>query len=243
MVQNRLMRKAKSILLHTCCAPCAIGLVRELISRGISPNLFFFNPNVHPYSEFQKRLRAVEVMAEAEKLPLHARSDYGLERFLYEVMGTTSQTSYVGRDISGCEKFELSNLRPPMRCERCYWMRLQMTASFAHQNGFTVFTTSLLVSPRQNHELIRNLGHTVGKESGVEFLYEDFRHLYEVSRELAKKKSLYLQRYCGCVFSEYEQAIATPRKVITRHKCSPAGSSRTPDFSSSPDNGGATSAT
>ena len=91
------------------------------------------------------------------------------------------------------------------RCKLCWELRLSETADFAKKNDFNGFTTTLLISPYQDHELIKEIGEKIAKEKDIEFYYEDFRKGFKESQEEAKGKELYRQKYCGCVFSELER--------------------------------------
>ncbi|MBI5360244.1 MAG: epoxyqueuosine reductase QueH [Planctomycetes bacterium] len=178
-----------SILVHICCGVCLSGLVEELRKRGFEPHGFFFNPNIHPFMEFQKRLRAVEVACEILKMPCHFNRQYGLNEFLCRLNG-----KYTGR------------------CATCYEMRFVEVARYAKENGFSAFTTTLITSPRQNQLLIEEIARKAGAQYGVEFVCFSAIHLHEEGKKIAKKHSLYRQQYCGCVFSEYERYNSTERE-------------------------------
>ena len=91
------------------------------------------------------------------------------------------------------------------RCGDCFKMRLGMTAAVARVKGFTSFTTTLLISPYQKHELLREVAETAAKEQGIDFYYEDFRTGFRESQRLSREMNLYRQKYCGCVYSEWER--------------------------------------
>jgi len=93
----------------------------------------------------------------------------------------------------------------PQRCQYCFRLRLLKTAETAYQKGFNAFTTSLLISPHQKHDLLREIGSKISKEKGIEFLYADLRKRYSDSRHMTKGLNLYRQQYCGCVYSEWER--------------------------------------
>ena len=175
------------LLLHICCAPCIAAPLAELRRGGAEVTGFFYNPNIHPLQEFRKRLRAVEVFAEQEKLDLIGRPEYGLHEFLRKTTGHE-------RDPEG-----------GARCAICYRMRIDATAALARQEGFDAFTTSMLFSRQQNHELVSSIGREAAGREGVAFHYADLRHMVDASMEIARKRSLYRQQYCGCIFSEYER--------------------------------------
>lgn len=181
-----------NLLLHICCGVCASALVDKWRKDGIKITGYFYNPNIHPYQEFQKRLRAVQVLAEAEKIPVQYETEYGLRQFLKQV-----------QDV-------------PERCNGCYELRLGQTAQFARRNGFDTFSSTLIISPQQNQEKIKSIGEKIAAEAGISFKYEPITQLYDKSREIAKKRSLYRQQYCGCIYSEYERfGRAQPQTVGT----------------------------
>jgi len=176
------------LLLHICCAPCIAAPLRELRSQGEVTG-FFYNPNIHPLLEFRNRLRAVEVFGEQEKLPVIYHREYGLVDFLRRIGPDTTD-----------------------RCGTCYKMRIDATAAAAREGGFDAFTTSLLFSRHQQHERINTLAREAAEREGVEFHYADLRHLADESHAIAKKRSLYRQQYCGCIFSEYDRYKDTNRR-------------------------------
>lgn len=91
------------------------------------------------------------------------------------------------------------------RCRTCYTMRLSEAARYAAENGYSSFTTTLLISPYQNHELLRRVGMEQAQQYGIEFLYRDFRPLFKAGQEEARALGLYMQKYCGCIFSEEDR--------------------------------------
>lgn len=170
------------ILLHICCGPCSIFPILRLRELGHEAQGHFFNPNIHPYKEFIRRLDTLEVYAAGVNLPLQVDRRYLLEDFLTQVMRSER-----------------------LRCEECYEMRLRETARQAGLLGADAFSTTLLVSPYQKHDLIRKTGEIVGKETGVKFFYEDFRPGWQSGVEISRKLEMYRQPYCGCIFSEKER--------------------------------------
>ena len=171
------------LLLHTCCAPCAISCVDTLRKEGIEPTLFFVNPNIHPYMEYERRLTTLREWAKAENLSLLEQGGYGLPSFLEQI----------------------SDFEPPARCICCYRLRMDKTALFAKENGFTHISTTLLISPYQNHEGIIAEGKKATEALGLDFLVRDFRPYFREGQEKAKELGLYRQAYCGCIFSEEER--------------------------------------
>lgn len=178
------------VLIHICCAPCLAGPLESLRAQGHSVEGLFHNPNIHPLLEFRRRVKALRVFLEADPLAVDIDEEYGLEAFL--------------REVGPLE---------PGRCSRCYALRLGRTAHAAAGRGFDAFTTTLLVSESQKHDAVRRAGEQAGAEAGVRFLYQDFRPLLERSADTAKKRHLYRQPYCGCVFSEAERFRDTTREL------------------------------
>ena len=177
-------------LLHVCCAPCANQPIEVLRGDGLEVTAFWYNPNIHPFTEYRSRRNCVRDYAAEIALPLIERNDYGLRPFVREVAS----------DIQG-------------RCVKCYEMRLFETARQAKELGFDSFTSSLFISPYQNHELMRETAERAAAEYGVEFLYRDFRPYFKAGQEFARAHDFYMQKYCGCVFSEQERYLK-PKKII-----------------------------
>jgi predicted adenine nucleotide alpha hydrolase (AANH) superfamily ATPase len=171
-----------NILLHICCANCAIYPVKILREQNHQVTGFFFNPNIHPYQEFKRRLDTVRDYAERTELPMAYRDDYLLEEFL-------AQTAAA----------------PGHRCGYCYHLRMEETARFAAGNGFEGFSTSLLYSRFQNHETIREYGQALGQRYGLVFHYQDFRAGWKEGIDTSKAMGLYRQQYCGCIYSEKDR--------------------------------------
>ena len=170
------------ILLHTCCGPCTIVPLETLLDEGWSVHGFFYNPNIQPYREFEKRLQTLETLATMESLELIVRPDYDLEGFV-------RRTAF----------------REGERCISCYSTRLEATARLAKRSRFDAFTTTLLYSRMQKHELIVSVANEAARKTGVPFLYRDFRSGWKTGQEKAKAMGLYRQEYCGCIYSEKER--------------------------------------
>ena len=170
------------LLLHICCGPCSISPIAQLREMGHELQGFFFNPNIHPYKEFERRLDTLKEYATAIDLPLTIDGRYLLEDFLAEAM-----------------RFDR------IRCEGCYEMRFHIAAAAAKQQECDAFTTTLLVSPYQKHDLIREVGERVAKETGIPFYYVDFRPGWHEGVRISRERQMYRQPYCGCIFSEQER--------------------------------------
>ena len=177
-------------LLHICCAPCANQCIDVLRGDGLEVSGFWYNPNIHPFTEYRARRNCLREYAGSIDLPLIEKNDYALRPFIREVAA----------DIAN-------------RCGKCYEMRLFEAARQAKELGFDSFTSSLFISPYQNHELMRETAQRAAFEYGVEFLYRDFRPYFKAGQEKARELGFYMQKYCGCVFSEEERYLKPSRRV------------------------------
>jgi predicted adenine nucleotide alpha hydrolase (AANH) superfamily ATPase len=177
-------------LLHICCAPCANQCIEVLRGDHYEVTGYWYNPNIHPFTEYRARRNTVRDYAATIELPMIEQDDYALRPFIREV----------AEDIGG-------------RCVKCYEMRLFEAARTAKDNGFDSFTSSLFISPYQNHELMREVAQRAASEYGVEFLYRDFRPYFRAGQDFAREHDFYMQKYCGCVFSEQERYLK-PTKII-----------------------------
>ena len=171
-----------STVLHICCAPCSIQCIEALRNEGIEPVGYWYNPNIHPYTEYRSRKTTLEEYAKSISLTLAVNNEYGLRPFLAAVGSAFND-----------------------RCETCYRMRLFETARYAAENGFSSFTTTLLISPYQNHDLIVKVAQEAAAAHGVDFLYRDFRPTFRDGQQVARDSGLYMQKYCGCIFSEEDR--------------------------------------
>ncbi len=179
--------KRLRVLVHCCCGPCAAYPVDALTAEGASLHLYFYNPNVHPYQEFERRLEAVRTLALKKGLPLIEDPGYNLEEWLRMVVFRESQ-----------------------RCTLCYGKRLEAAARIARKGKFDAFTTTLLYSRQQKHEKIRDMAEAAAEEAGVKFLYRDFRTGWKAGIQSSKEMGLYRQQYCGCVYSERDRFLGPP---------------------------------
>lgn len=177
------------ILFHMCCAPCSIFPVEVLRNAGHDLHGVFYNPNIHPYTEYMQRLTTAKEYCEKVNMPLIVIDQYNISEFL-------RNCAY----------------RETTRCQMCYSKRLERVASIAKKGDFDAFTTSLLVSPFQKHELIKRIGQEVESKYGVEFLYMDFRPGFKEGQQKAKEMELYRQQYCGCIYSEEERYLGKKKR-------------------------------
>ena len=139
------------LLLHICCAPCSVMCIEALRAEGIEPTGFWYNPNIHPVTEYKARKNTLTKYAAAE-------------------------------------------------------------------NGYDSFSTTLLISPYQNHELIIKTAQAMAKKYHVTFLYRDFRPYFKEGQEKARDMGLYMQKYCGCVFSEEDRFLDRKKGLVTIQK-------------------------
>ena len=182
------------LLLHTCCAPCAIACVQSLAEENYDVTSFWLNPNIHPFTEHRSRRDTLISYAQSIGLPLVTQGEYGLRPFL-QAIG---------------QRFDA-------RCGHCYALRMNATAQYAAANGFAAFSTTLLISPYQNHELLVQTAEAAAAEAGVSFLYRDFRPLFRQGQAQARALGLYMQKYCGCIFSEEDRYLpkgAKPKENV-----------------------------
>ena len=172
----------KSALIHVCCAHCAAYTVDYWRQQGYAVSALWYNPNIHPYQEHRQRLEGMQALAREMDFPLIVDDSYDLMEYFRRVAGHEDE-----------------------RCRHCYDLRLGKAAAIARERGEDAFTSTLLISPQQQHEAIREAGERVAAREGVAFLYADLRKRYSDSRHLTKPMNLYRQQYCGCVYSEWER--------------------------------------
>ena len=172
----------KPVLLHCCCAHCSAYTVEYWRQQGYEVSALWYNPNIHPYREHQHRLESMQFLSQKMKFPLAVTEGYDMPEYFRRVVGDESQ-----------------------RCQHCFDLRLTKTAETARQMGIPAFTTTLLISPHQKHDLLQETGNRIAKETGVAFLYADLRKRYSDSRHMTKPIDLYRQQYCGCLYSEWER--------------------------------------
>jgi epoxyqueuosine reductase len=170
------------LLLHTCCGPCLIYPQKVLRAEGMAVTAYFHNPNIHPYREFAARLGTCREYLEVLALPHLLDREYGLTSFLRQVV-----------------------FRERERCASCYAMRLEKTAALAAREGFDGFSTTLLYSRYQNHQLIKSTGERLAEMFGLAFVYRDFREGWQEGINRSKEMGMYRQAYCGCIYSEQER--------------------------------------
>lgn len=170
------------VLLHICCGPCTIYPLRILREEGHEVTGLFYNPNIHPFSEYEKRKDTLQTLGEMTGLPLIIDETYPIEHFF----------SATAPDLKN-------------RCLSCYRLRLEYTARTALELGFDAFTSTLLYSRYQNHQAIMETAAEAAARWDAKFLYRDFRTGWKEGIDLSRAMGLYRQKYCGCLFSEKER--------------------------------------
>ncbi|MBR3134894.1 MAG: epoxyqueuosine reductase QueH [Clostridia bacterium] len=168
------------LLMHTCCAPCSVYCIKKLKEESIEPDLYWYNPNIHPYKEYEARRDCLIEYAKRQNLKLIIEDEYGLDEFCKNVSNSIDS-----------------------RCiDYCYPVRMRKTFEYAKQNGYDAVTTTLLYSIYQKHDYIKKLCEDLSKEYGITFFYRDFRYGFWEGHDEAKEAGLYMQKYCGCIYSE-----------------------------------------
>ena len=180
----------KKILIHVCCGPCGIYPI-EVLGEQFEVTAFYFNPNIHPENEYKNRLKAFQKYLDKYKIN-YLIGEYNPQDYFDTVEDVTKNKGE--------------------RCPLCYELRLDKTAQTAREKGYDAFTSTLLISPHQDIDLVRTLGENLGEKNKVEFFdgqiagdkkkYKGFRPGFTEGRKKAKKEALYAQTYCGCLYSQ-----------------------------------------
>lgn len=175
----------KRLLLHICCGPCSTYSIRRLREQGFEVTGFWYNPNIHPFAEHERRRECILAYGKEVGLTLIEWESYEMPAYFRAV---------VGHEAFG------------ERCAICYRLRLERTAEIARQKHFDAFSTTLLISPYQQQALIRSVGQELAGSRGLEFYFENLRRGWSERGHMAREHHLYQQRYCGCIYSEWEAA-------------------------------------
>lgn len=181
------------LVLHTCCAPCATCVNRFFAEQGFKVVNVFYNPNIHPYEEYGRRLEA-----------------------LVEYTMQSGGVLYTPFPYDPREFFALSS-DLEKRCVLCYTLRLQKVAQWAKEHGFAFFSTTLTLSPYQDVRRICEVGEQVGSKVGIYFLGFDLRRYFAESTRISKEMGLYRQNYCGCIASRWEGVKKRLWRSLTGH--------------------------
>lgn len=175
------------LLMHICCANCALFPLQSLREGSHEITGLWFNPNIHPEDEYERRQSAVRQLSDEWDLRVLFHGGYGRDEF--------------DRAMEANCEFR----QRPGRCGVCYGMRMRHVASECATGGFDAFTTSLLVSPYQDHGLLAASAEEAALEFGVKFHYEDFRPGWRQGQVMSREAGFYRQYYCGCAYSKAER--------------------------------------
>ena len=170
------------LLLHICCAPCSAACIKVLREENIDIVGYWYNPNIHPFKEYDSRLKALKEYSKMISLNVIYDDFYGLDEFVKNTVNIIDN-----------------------RCGYCYLSRMERVVKYAHDNGYDAFSSTLFISPYQKHDLLKSICENLSKKYNIQFLYRDFRPYYELGREMFRETGLYMQKYCGCIFSERER--------------------------------------
>ena len=175
------------LLLHSCCAPCS-SYVLEYLAPYFRLELFYYNPNIAPEQEYQKRLWEQKKIAERLQIPV-------------------LEEAYRPQDFYDMARGMEDATEGGIRCKACYRLRLRKTAQLAREREVDYFCTTLSISPLKDAQAINVIGREEGEQAGVRWLPSDFKKRggYQRSIELAREYGLYRQNYCGCLFSRREE--------------------------------------
>jgi predicted adenine nucleotide alpha hydrolase (AANH) superfamily ATPase len=178
--------KGKKLLLHSCCAPCSGGILKDLLVAQCDVTVFFYNPNIHPHSEYEKR--KVENKKYADKInTTFIDADYGDKAKWFEMTSGLENEPERGK-----------------RCSLCFDLRLERTAQYAQENGFPWFATTLGISRYKDLKQVNKSGFKAAqKYTKVNFLDYNWRKGDGIQRsaEISRRENFYRQQYCGCIFS------------------------------------------
>lgn len=186
--------KKEKLLMHACCGPCFTYIEHDLRNNGlkfedgtykkIDYTACFYNPNIHPKVEYERRKEAFETLCKIKGVEYVILDEYIFNDFIKNVV----------LDVGEEKNYKI-------RCEYCYYMRLKKVFEYAKENNYTIVSTTLSISPYQNHELIKKIGKKLEEEYKIKFVYVDYREHFREGQRLARDLGIYMQKYCGCVFS------------------------------------------
>ncbi|MFW0862029.1 MAG: epoxyqueuosine reductase QueH [Candidatus Komeilibacteria bacterium] len=180
----------KKMLLHTCCAPCAIYVVQEL-SKQYDLTLYYYNTNIHPADEYQKRLNEIIKWSTKKNIKL-VEAKYNVEDWFAAVKGLEQEPEGA------------------LRCFVCYEMRMRETALYAKDNNFDLFGTTMSISPHKKADKLNEIGNKLKEELGIDYLEADWKKNegFKIACKLSKEENFYRQDYCGCTFSKKNKTDA-----------------------------------
>lgn len=191
LIENLDPKEPKTLLLHSCCAPCS-SYVLKYLSDYFKITILYFNPNISPKEEYEKRV--AEIKRLIDEMPVKNKINF------YE-------GRYEPKEFYDAVKGLENEPEGGKRCFVCYELRMREAAEYAKRLGKDFFTTTLTISPLKNAEKLNEIGERLAEEYGVCHLPSDFKKKegYKQSIELSKEYNLYRQNFCGCVFSKPEE--------------------------------------
>ncbi|PID77361.1 MAG: hypothetical protein CSB24_01790 [Deltaproteobacteria bacterium] len=170
------------LLLHSCCAPCTIYPLIKLGEEGYKIEVLFYNPNIHPFTEYRNRLNSLKDFLKDKDIRLHIPEEYELKTFFRKVVNNESK-----------------------RCLSCYQIRIDFSINYMKNHGFDAFSTTLLYSKYQNHDFIKKYAEMECRKDELDFAYADFRKGWQDGIDESIRLEMYRQKYCGCLYSEQER--------------------------------------
>lgn len=180
--------------MHTCCAPCFSYIENDIKENGILNNsgklekmdytAIWYNPNIHPKVEYEKRKDTFTKFCKMKGVNYELIDEYDLTGYVKNVVENVGE-----------------NKKYSLRCEYCYFLRLEPVFKYAKEKGYDAVSTTLSISPYQNHELIKRAGQVLSNKYNTEFIYVDYMEHFREGQKMARDYGLYMQKYCGCIFS------------------------------------------
>lgn len=188
------------LLLHACCAPCS-SYVIECLARHFQITIYYYNPNIHPQEEYERRLHELEKflpsfpLACEEKVVLHVEK-YEPKDF-FDYTNVLNETELQAEQEKG------------ERCRRCYQLRMEKAFEYACANGFDFFTTTLSISPYKDSIKINGIGLNLNSNRSTKYLPADFKKKggFLRSTQISKEYGLWRQDYCGCIYSKQNSSL------------------------------------
>lgn len=176
-----------TLLLHSCCAPCS-SYVLEILSNYFKITILYYNPNIYPKEEYDKRFEEIDKVLKG----IDAKNPISVLEVEYD----SASFDEISRGLE-------EELEGGIRCHKCYYLRMEKTASLARELNFDYFTTTLSISPYKNASVLNRIGEVLQEKYQINYLYADFKKKegYKRSIELSKQYNLYRQEYCGCKYS------------------------------------------
>ncbi|MGA1819526.1 MAG: epoxyqueuosine reductase QueH [Thermoplasmatota archaeon] len=186
------------VLLQTCCGPCLTGSRIPFEEEGMDVTGLWFNPNIHPWTEYDRRLQTLQRYVYLEPMEMIYLDEYPLYSTLFGMINSAAAVEeWAGPGMTAPQRAG--------RCDFCYRLRLGRAAEEAKRKDYDGYSTTLLISKHQDHDIIRRIGEEIGSETGIDFIYMDLRKYWKESLRRSKGRRMYRQPYCGCIFSEQER--------------------------------------